>query len=237
MIGNIGSHFSQGQPTGPLTHLNHSAPGNSNYQRQPGQHPSFHNTNQGGNAVNATISSAVNNLAQNTAHLLNQTQFNSLQTNISSTNSSANGNNTQSNSGGNQTASVSNLNNLLLVQQLLNTSLPQLQNAANASPSNNSTEGGTSAGNGQGLQNLATLLQLAQKPSNLLNLPALLAAANQQQTPNSSQLSKSNSGSNTTGVNSSAIGNLNSTNNSSLSNSALTNINNNNFGKFYFRLG
>jgi hypothetical protein len=141
--------------------------------------------NNNNNNNNASISNAVNNLAQNTAHLLSQANsigLGSIGTSLpnsasgvavpsASSNSSSSAN---ASSALTQTSSISSLNNLLLVQQLLNSSLPQLQSAANASPMSlaNANANDSLHSNGQNLQNLATLLQLAQKPSNLLNMPA-----------------------------------------------------------------
>lgn len=129
----------------------HSAALQYNSQRQASQ-----NTAQANQPVNnASISNAVNNLAQNTAHLLSQTNpgligLGSIGPNIpantganaattaaaaSTTASTAPSASSNASSSVNaQPNSISNLNNLLLVQQLLNTSLPQLQNAANANP-------------------------------------------------------------------------------------------------------
>jgi len=264
VIGNIGSNFG-----GHLTHIGHTTHGisSSNYhQRQVSQQP-FHSGHLLGQSQytsmpppptsHANMSSgngSSNSLANAQAGSISNTKNNS---NINRNSNNNNSSNSVSNSIGNGPAQSANLNNLLLVQQLLNSSLPQLQNAANANPaalaaavaaannnnsSSNSTGSTETSGNGQNLQNLATLLQLAQKPSSLLNLPALLAVASSQQTAGSSSVSKSmganSSGSNSTAVNSSAsnsstISSLSSTGNTTLSNPIGNINNNNNFGRQY----
>lgn len=130
-----------------MAHLNHNVnqqqnlsqgSNTSNQYHRSNQHASF-NQNVTSNPVNATITNAVNNLAQNTAQLLSQNNgligINSIGQSINSSNHVTNGNSsTATTPNVPPTNSVSNLNNLLLVQQLLNSSLPQLQNVANANP-------------------------------------------------------------------------------------------------------
>lgn len=119
-----------------------------NTQRQAPQ-----STAQANQPVNsASISNAVNSLAQNTAHLLSQTNpgliglgsigpnipadtgANAATTSAAAASTSPSASSNANSSVNAQPNSISNLNNLLLVQQLLNTSLPQLQSAANANP-------------------------------------------------------------------------------------------------------
>jgi len=264
VIGNIGSQFgSQShQSANHITHLAHASHNNissNNYQQRQSGHHSFHsNVNQlssshslGQSQYNSMLPQPnLSNISGvNSASLANnQTHQNSNKTNNNTSNNGGNNiNNSASSMGSSSTqsaTSVSNLNNLLLVQQLLNSSLPQLQSAANANPAAlaaavaaaNSTGPSEPAGNGQNMQNLATLLQLAHsKPSSLLNLPALLAVANNQQPSGNNSTSKS-IGPSVGGNNSTAV-NSNGSNSSTLSTlaSALSNPigninNNNNFG-------
>ena len=161
----IPNHSSLPQPSGsyhptlPISN-NQTATSNNQFNQHRANNnnqisSSTHSSGGGGNSNNpvnqANISNAVNNLAQNTAQLLSQTngliglgsigggpnlQSNSNNNNNSTASSSSNNNNnmTDSNNAPTQSNSVSNLNSLLLVQHLLNSSLPQIQNAANANP-------------------------------------------------------------------------------------------------------
>lgn len=88
------------------------------------------------------------------------------------------------NSSTNQTEPVG-LNNLLLVQQLLSSSLPSAVSAVAAAVDNNS-----SISNNQNLQNLATLLQLAQKPNN--NMESAVQTPSNTTTPSISSTTNNN---------------------------------------------
>jgi hypothetical protein len=122
----------------------------------------------------------------------------------------------------------SNLNNLLLVQQLLSSSLPQLHNGTNsatlnavavaaaAAAASAANSDNSSISSNQNLQNLATLLQLAQKPNNMDTVGSVVG--NNSQTPSSTTPITTNNNNNNT-------------------NSSSTTNNNNNFGLGNFSFG